>query len=191
MLLSEIKRSERFKHLFTLAFVRLNMEQWPGDQKRERLEIRHLVLRGVESLFLPSVRIYDMMACIRDATPESAEGELFGFIFPETDRVQADMALRRVLSVAQDRFLSQLPRQDSPETALFFDVGVAEYPADGMTLKDLRHMAWTAMEAGSLEINEEDFAPQPHEVDGAQLPDMDFQLLFNPFAPPPMDRENS
>ena len=95
---------------------------------------------------------------------------MFGMIFPETDRQRANIALQRILATAQDEFISLLPHQETPEHALYFEIGLAEYPADGMTLEGLKEMAWQDLVIGPLENETREETPQ--EVEGGQLPEM-------------------
>jgi GGDEF domain-containing protein len=137
-LAEEISRAERFHHSFSLALVRVNMSDWlPGGADEQ---IRELVLKGVAGVLQPSIRGFDEITCFEDAAKDRGDKETFALLFPETDRVEAKLALERVLGSARDRFLSQVPRQREA-AALHFEVGIAEYPTDGTEVANLREAA--------------------------------------------------
>ncbi|NQU43286.1 GGDEF domain-containing protein [bacterium] len=132
---SEINRCERFTHPLTLALVRVNMSHWPAARSDER--VPRLVLKGVADVFRRHLRDFDRLTCLEAAPEDEVDRECLAIMLPETYRVQADVALRRILCDAQERFLSHVPRQNGTEETLFFQVGLAQYPVNGTCVRDL------------------------------------------------------
>ncbi|MFP4380391.1 MAG: diguanylate cyclase domain-containing protein [Candidatus Sumerlaeia bacterium] len=149
----EIARGERFKHIFSMAMVRVNMSSWlPAGADQQ---IQDLVLKGVAGILKPAIRGFDQMTCYETGFRHEKDREIFCLLFPETDRIEANAALERLLGSAQERFLSLVPHQEDMTKALYFEIGIAEYPTDGTSLDELKELARSELdqEKGKIEMD--------------------------------------
>ncbi|MFW6255767.1 MAG: hypothetical protein ACOC54_03015, partial [Candidatus Sumerlaeota bacterium] len=69
--------------------------------------------------------------------------------------IEANAALERLLGSAQERFLSLVPHQEDMTKALYFEIGIAEYPTDGTSLDELKDLARSELdqEKGKIEMD--------------------------------------
>jgi len=171
----EFDRTTRRKRPLCLALLRVDMTHWlHKDEDRPKLE--ELILKGVIDVLGRSLRKYDLVArCDEEGfageetngTGDSGEasrfhetrGDVLAILLPEATRQQGLRVLERIQGAVHQRFLSHVPGQECPDSALGFEIGLAEYPADAVLLHELKSRALAAFRGRGDARQDE--APQP------------------------------
>jgi len=162
----EVARCKRYDHPMAMALLRVNTSAWLPENTDQREKIRELIARGVARILRSAIRSFDLITSCWPGRQRDELSDSLVFLFPETSRERTDRALRRLLTLAQDRFLSRIPGQRGPAGSLFFEGVFAEYPTDGRTLESLM----AAMEHDLLaELPLEDPGPFPEGQKQADL----------------------
>jgi hypothetical protein len=133
----EAARCKRYGHPMAMALLRVNTSTWLPENTDQKEKIRELIARGVARILKPVIRSFDLITSCWPGRQRDELSDSLVFLFPETSRESTDRALRRLLTLAQDRFLSRIPGQRGPAGSLFFEGVFAEYPTDGRTLESL------------------------------------------------------
>lgn len=133
----EVARCKRYDHPMAMALLRVNTSAWLPENTDQKEKIRELIARGVARILRSVIRSFDLITSCWPGRQRDELSDTLVFLFPETSRERTDRALRRLLILAQDRFLSRIPGQRGPAGSLFFEGVFAEYPTDGRTLESL------------------------------------------------------
>jgi hypothetical protein len=120
-----------------MALLRVNTSAWLPENTDQKEKIRELIARGVARILRSVIRSFDLITSCWPGQQRDELTDSLVFLFPETSRESTDRALRRLLTLAQDRFLSRIPGQRGPAGSLFFEGVFAEYPTDGRSLESL------------------------------------------------------